>query len=268
MPITIAHPSFRHNPTVSRRVALGALGLILACSTVGAEPTPYPDAKDESAWRGEGPIRVHPWMIDNRAHFWSRRESDQGAVVFAGSSGIGNWKSIADAFPGLKVANRGVGGDTSRGLLFRFEEDVLDLNPTGIVLLIGSNDLSAHADPIKIQNNIAALIDAARAKNASVPIVLCTLPPRNNPKAPTRPGAVEATNAKLTELGAAKSVVLADLYSPFATPERLPIPELFHDDSMHFSTAGYDKLGEILRSAIAKAGVTIPVPAASSGEVK
>ena len=40
-----------------------------------------------------------------------------------------------------KVANRGISGDTTRGVLIRMEEDVLSLNPSGVVLLIGTNDL-------------------------------------------------------------------------------------------------------------------------------
>jgi len=103
-------------------------------------PTPFPDAKDEAAWPGQGPIRVFGWMVDNRKAFWTHRDRDQGAVVFVGDSLIGGWKverMVAD-FPGLKVANRGIGGDVSRGLLFRFREDVLDLKPRAIVMCIGS----------------------------------------------------------------------------------------------------------------------------------
>src|SRR4051812_50114184 len=105
-------------------------------------PTPFPDAGDERAWAGTGPIRVHPWMRDNRAWFWSQRAAAQGSVVFVGDSLTGNWKAEAmkAAFPGMRIANRGIGGDVSRGGLFRLREDVLDLKPRAMVLLIGTND--------------------------------------------------------------------------------------------------------------------------------
>lgn len=62
------------------------------------------------------PIRVFGWMVDNRKWFWTQREKDQGAAMFVGDSLAGNWKGeeMAKAFPKLKVANRGIGGDVSR----------------------------------------------------------------------------------------------------------------------------------------------------------
>lgn len=87
-------------------------------------PSPFPNDKDEAAWLGKGPIRSFGWMVDNRNYFWTQREKDQGAVVFIGDSLTGNWETLAQSFPDVKVANRGIGGDTSRGVLFRFREDV------------------------------------------------------------------------------------------------------------------------------------------------
>ena len=56
---------------------------------------------------------------------------DQGAVVFLGDSITQMWgEGLQAAFPGVKVANRGISGDTSRGVLIRLQEDVLALNPT------------------------------------------------------------------------------------------------------------------------------------------
>src|SRR5690242_2931605 len=77
-------------------------------------PTPYPAQTDEAAWPGKGPIRCFEWMVSNRASFWKQRDRDQGAVVFVGDSLTGGWKPavIAEKFPGLRVANRGIGGDT------------------------------------------------------------------------------------------------------------------------------------------------------------
>jgi len=38
----------------------------------------------------------------------------------------------------MKTANRGISGDVTRGVLYRMKEDVLDLNPKAVVLLIGT----------------------------------------------------------------------------------------------------------------------------------
>ena len=218
-------------------------------------PTPYPNNNDESAWPGDGPIRLHPWMHDNRAFFWTRRELDKGAVVFVGSSMMGGWKSLAADFPTLKVANRGIGGDVSRGLLFRFQEDVLDLQPRALVIAIGSNDLSAHANPAIVAENVAKLIDMARVQNPQVPIVLCPVAPRDDPKAPLKPGALEDYNARIVALGAEKNVAVPDLRTPFVNAEGAQIAEYYGKDRLHFTPAGYQQLAAAIRAELKKLGV-------------
>ena len=221
-------------------------------------PTPYPDDRDEAAWPGQGPIRVHSWMTQDRDSFWQARERDQGAVVFAGSSFIADWKvaDIAREFPALKVANRGIGGDVSRGLLFRLKEDVLDLNPRAVVLLIGGNDLTAHADPAVIEHNLNALIEMARAHNPKVPIVLFQLAPRDNPEAPVKPGALADLNTHIAKLGIRhENTAIIDLFTPFATPEGMPKEEFFTEDRLHFRPSAYKIWADLLRPAFEALGV-------------
>ncbi len=143
--------------------------------TAAAGPTPFP--KDPADWPGRGVIRVFQWMNDNRNYFWQNREKKQGAIVFCGDSLTGNWSTLEKSFPKRNVANRGIGGDVTRGLLFRFQEDVLDLHPKAIVILIGSNDLSAKEPPAEAAANIADMLDLAQKHNPAMPIILCKIPP-------------------------------------------------------------------------------------------
>lgn len=221
-------------------------------------PTPYPDAKDEAAWPGQGPIRCFEWMVSNRAAFWKQRSRDQGAVVFVGDSLTAGWKPevLAEKFPGLKIANRGIGGDTSRGVRFRFQEDVVDLKPRAIMLLVGGNDLSAHGDPAATEANIAAMIEQARQANPKVPIVLCLRPPSANPKAPYKPGAAADLNARVTKLAeGTENLVLLDLYGAFSGPDGGINEAYFAPDKTHLSPAGYEKWAELAVPAFQKLGV-------------
>ena len=83
----------------------------------------------------------------------------------------------------MKCANRGISGDTTRGLLVRLQGDVLALNPTGVVLLIGTNDLEENAEPAVIASNMRLLIAALKKHNAKMPIVLCQVFPSSASKA-------------------------------------------------------------------------------------
>ena len=85
---------------------------------------------------GGGPIRRGEWfrpIWNGRRTAWSRRtQEDQGALVFLGDSITQGWgDDFGEAFAGVKLANRGISGDTTRGMLIRLDEDVLELNPRG-----------------------------------------------------------------------------------------------------------------------------------------
>ena len=221
-------------------------------------PTPYPDPKNEAAWPGKGPIRVFLWMSDNRKYFWTQREKDKGAVVFVGDSLTGNWnaKLMVELFPGLKVANRGIGGDVSRGVLFRLAEDVLDLEPRAIVLCIGTNDLSAHADPAVVEGNIRAILTLARTRYPEIPIVLCRIPPRDSAEAPTVPWAQADLNDRISRIGAAQShMAVLDLFAALADADGKPKLEYFRNDHLHLADPGYRKWAEVVTPVLQKLGV-------------
>lgn len=69
---------------------------------------------------------------------------------------------------GLAVYNRGISGDTADRLLERFEDNVLALEPKNIVLLIGTNDLTAGADEWYIADMVERIVDIALDKCADV----------------------------------------------------------------------------------------------------
>jgi lysophospholipase L1-like esterase len=262
-PMMISHFSKQLTLRLSNGGLACMAGLMMAATPMVANaqvtgPTPYPDAKNEAAWPGKGPIRSFGWMVDNRKYFWTQREKDQGAIVFVGDSLTGGWKApmLAEAFPGLKIANRGVGGDTSRGVLFRFKEDVLDLKPRAIMLLVGGNDLSAHGNPAHAEENIAAMLDMVKAQDPSIPVILCQGPPSADPKAPLKPGARADLTARVAHVASGReNVTLVNLFAVFSTPDGAPIPEYFAPDLVHLNAAGYKKWTEVLLPVFEKLGL-------------
>ena len=224
--------------------------------TTPTGPTPFPGAKDEAAWPGKGPIRVFPaWMVDNRKSFWSRREQDQGSLVFVGDSNTGGWKAeqMAQQFPKMKLANRGIGGDVSRGVLFRFQEDVLDLHPKAVVLNIGSNDLTAYGEPADTISNITAIIEMAHKQDPTLPVIVCTIAPSDKADAPVKPGKKEDLNERIRKLGTTmEHVEVLDLFPLLAGPDGKPIPEFFAADKLHLAAPGFVKWGDALKPILAK----------------
>ena len=71
---------------------------------------------------GAGPIRRYDWFKglwkERRAAWATKVEQDQKAVVFLGDSITQGWgDDFQGLFPGMKAANRGISGDTTRGML-------------------------------------------------------------------------------------------------------------------------------------------------------
>ena len=250
-------PSFLFpDMTMSSKPLLAVLLFLAAASPVSRAfadgPTPFPDPQDGGAWPGQGPIRVFPYMDDNRKGFWEMRSKAQGAVVFVGDSLIAGY-NVRAAFPDLPVANRGIGGDVSRGLLFRLKEDVIELSPQAVVLCIGTNDLSCHANPAVALANVGEMIFQLTEANPKQPIVLVSLPPRDEPNAPLKEGALQKFNDGLRELAEGKeNIAVVDVFTPLADDAGKPKPELFDARKIHPNADGYAKWTELIKPALEK----------------
>src|SRR3954468_13272686 len=142
--------------TASQRVVAQNAGI----ADKPAESAAYPF--DENS-PGVGPKRTEVafqklWR-DRRAKFAKQKDKQQHALVFFGDSITQEWgEDFGGSFAELKVANRGISGDTTRGLLARLDGDVLSLNPRGIVLLIGTNDVALKVPPEGIAENVKLLL--------------------------------------------------------------------------------------------------------------
>jgi len=215
---------------------------------------------------GAGPLRRNDWFQqtwrERRTAFEASRERDQGAVVFLGDSITQGWEHrLETAFPGMKVANRGISGDTTRGVLLRLEEDVLALHPAAVVLLIGTNDIGDGASPEVIAGNVALILRALKAHDPAMPIVLNQVFPSSASK--QRPAdRIKALNALyLAGVKGDPRVTVIDTWRLFAGAEGDARSEEF-PDLLHLNDAGYSKWAAALRPILATLGFveTSPEP--------
>jgi lysophospholipase L1-like esterase len=198
-------------------------------------------------------------MYESRKRFWSERDLRRGSIVFAGDSLTGSWETLEPNFPGVKVANRGIGGDVSRGLLFRFEEDVLALHPRAIVILIGINDLTARQPASDTLANVRSMLEIKQTRQPLVPVVLCTVPPSANPKAPVDEQQRRLLNEGLRQFAQnSKLVSVVDLHAALATSQGAPDSRYFDADLLHLSPAGHARWKQALLPALKQAGVLPP----------
>jgi lysophospholipase L1-like esterase len=219
---------------------------------------------------GSGPIRRYDWfrkLWAEKRIAWSKRVSqDQGAVVFLGDSITQMWgDNLGNSFPGVKVANRGISGDTTRGVLIRLQEDVLDLQPRAVILLIGTNDLEEDADPETAAANLKLILAALEAHDANMPIILCQVFPSSETK--KRPA---DKIKKLNQLCASlvkgdPQVTLIETWPLFANAQGDAKSEEF-PDLLHPNPIGYAKWAAALRPVLATLGFLDTAPDVFSPE--
>lgn len=224
-----------------------------------AAPNPLAIPATDDGLPGAGPIRRYEWFqklwLERRTAWAARVQQDQGALVFLGDSITQGWTdTIGGMFPGTKVANRGISGDTTRGVLIRLQQDVLPLNPRGIVLLIGTNDLEEQAELETIAANLELILAALKQHNPSMPVILCNVFPSSATK--KRPVAKIRALNQLFFAGLADEpqVTVLDTYALFANPLGDANAEEF-PDLLHPNGVGYARWERALRPVLETAGL-------------
>ena len=84
---------------------------------------------------------------------------------------------VRDMKPEYMILNRGIPGDTTGGMLSRFETDVLANEPDLVFLMGGTNDIFFAESIIPARSNIAAMVSICMARNIKmilgIPIPIC-----------------------------------------------------------------------------------------------
>jgi len=84
-------------------------------------------------------------------------DAARGETVFFGDS-ITEMCNLEEFYPNLNLYNRGISGDTTQDMLDRLESNVLEIEPSRIVFLGGTNDIGKNISPQDIANNIKIII--------------------------------------------------------------------------------------------------------------
>ncbi len=205
---------------------------------------------------GVGPIRRYPWFQElwtRKRTAWAQRvQQDQGALVFLGDSITQGW---GDDFQGAfadvaKTANRGISGDTTRGMLIRLQQDVIAVKPKGVVILAGTNDLEEQADPTQVAANLESIVAELAKYDATMPIIVCEVSPSSESK--KRPfEKISQVNALIRKAFYDSSqVTVLDTWTLFANENNDAKSEEF-PDLLHPNALGYMKWAAALRPVLA-----------------
>ncbi len=172
----------------------------------------------------------------------------QGGIVFYGSSSIRLWETLEQDFDGARVLNRGFGGSTLADCAREFDRLVAPLRPSALVLYAGDNDLDHGASPEHLVWIYETFLASVRTKLAGVPIVTISIKP--SPVRFWNNHQIRRANQLLQETSQQRGVLFLDLYSRMLHEHGGPRRELFAEDGLHLSRAGYALWAAALRAVL------------------
>ena len=231
-------------PCILHWLAMGLLfSCLTGCATQGVQPTGTGDVATPAS--AESPVRFETEIVAFEAADRARPPVP-GGIVFVGSSSFRMWADLAQAFPGLHVVNRGFGGSTLPEVLRAAPRIVLPHRPATVALYAGDNDLEEGRTPAQVLADYRAFAALLRASVPEVRIVVVSIKP--SPARWLLAGAAREANALLAaEIARDPRARFVDVFTPMLGVDGLPRPELYTEDRLHMTPAGY----AIWRAALA-----------------
>ena len=185
---------------------------------------------------------------DRRVDQWNVVEAPKGAVVFLGSSIIeeGEWPGL---FPNTSVVNRGIGADTTQGVLNRLDQ-IETLKPSAVFLYIGGNDFSRLGDtPESSFLRLERVVDALRGLEPQPHVYVHTLFPREAEFGEK----IIAYNELIRENTAREGVTVIDVHDWFLG-ENGAIDPAYSNDRIHLSGEAYGIWANEIRAYVESEG--------------
>ena len=182
-------------------------------------------------------------QIRERSALWAPPDP----VLFYGSSSIRLWRSLPQDFPDLPVLNHGFGGSTLGWCIHYFEDLVVPFAPRAVVLYGGDNDLGDGKSPGHVRHELAFFMGCVRERlDPRVYVTYLSIKP-----SPAREGLrprIREANRLCAQLARREPRLgYVDVHNAMLDGADKPRPELYADDGLHLSRAGYAVWRECLR---------------------
>ena len=166
------------------------------------------------------------------------------ATLFVGSSSTVRWDT-GNSFPGMPLLNRGFGGSQMSDAVYWVEETVLKYAPRTVVLYEGDNDTSAGKRSRQLLEDYKEFVEAILEAQPSTRIVIQSIKP-SLARWDVWPEMQESNAAIEAYAQQDARVEFVDIGTAMLGADGLPISELFVEDGLHMTPAGYAIWDEIM----------------------
>lgn len=165
-------------------------------------------------------------------------------VVFLGDS-LTDGCDLKKFYPEYKTLNRGIGGDTTAGLLERIKVSVYDVKPKVCVMLIGGNNLDT------MFNDYEKILKGLKNNIPDTKVILVSLTAMGGDYKEKNHIAAY-NNVKIRNLAQKYGYHFVDVFSPLLNPKTDEIYKNYTIDGIHFSDEGYTVLTSEINKKIAE----------------
>jgi lysophospholipase L1-like esterase len=213
-------------------------------------------ANDASAQRGEGPGRgftfpalgpatepAAPRTMDRHDAFLEIARAGDIDLLFVGDSITDGWDNGGEAvyneyFVPMKVANFGIGGDTTQGVLWRMQNGELEgFEARLIVHMLGTNNINRNENSDIVAGN-QAILQEYRSRQPQAKVLLLGVFPRGEAADNPNREAIAAINEGLAALDDGENVFYLDIGEAFLTEDGVLTQEVM-PDGLHPNAHGY-----------------------------
>ena len=199
---------------------------------------------------------VYPYIWYKRIAFAvDNNKCEAGHVVFVGDS-ITDSCDLDKYYPEFDAYNRGIAGDTTGGLLNRINISAVDLSPSVIVLLIGTNDYQRvvpHTNE-HILKNYEKILTKFKQKLPDTKVIVQSVYPIANVNFKVHykhgHGHIKALNADLEKLTESFGYTFANVY-PLLEDGEEEMNMDYSQDGLHPNDLGYQVISGYLKPIIA-----------------
>jgi lysophospholipase L1-like esterase len=170
---------------------------------------------------------------------------EKGGIVFTGSSSI-RLLNIPEFFPDIKALNRGFGGSHISDVNHYLEKVVLRYEPSLVVFYCGGNDLWDKKSPAQVEEDFTEFRTRLFKKVPEAKLLVLAVRP--SPQRISIKDKEADLNERFRKAAEADKRItyIAGSCDRYLDAAGKPIKELFVEDGLHMSRAGYEIWKEIL----------------------
>ena len=153
-------------------------------------------------------------------------------VAFIGDS-LTDGYDLKMYYPEMKVINRGIGGDTTHGVLARLDASIIEPAPRVVVMMIGTNNLG------DMFTDYEEILIKLKSELPDTKVVILSIPPSCGDYA-SRNGQIAINNVKIKSLAEKYDYTYVDVFTPLFDFERNELRAEYTTDGIHFTPLGYE----------------------------